>query len=157
MRVVSIPLRLSPHPTSPTSIASLRSFVSSCPFSSTFASSIFLTPSTPLARSPVRPPVRSPPARKKQLKRLKSPKARREARRDRKPSGFFARPAPRFSVLLGYCDPRWNCPGQLHRNLTSIRTYYLNRGSARRADDYQLVVAAGSPFCSCSFGRRYVT
>lgn len=28
---------------------------------------------------------------------------------------------------LGYCDPRWNCPGQLHRNLTSIRAYYLNR------------------------------
>lgn len=38
-----------------------------------------------------RPSVRSPLARKKQLKRLKSPKARREAKRDRKPPEFFAR------------------------------------------------------------------
>ena len=101
-----------------------------------------------------------PPTRKKQLKRLKSPKARREAKRDRKPCEFFAgvlfSTAPHlispFSTScslppsspagtenrsqqeepawgLGYCDWCWNCPGQLHRNLTSIRTYYLNRGS----------------------------
>jgi len=60
----------------------------------TFASSIFLAPSAPLARSPVR--HERPPARKKQLKRLKSPKAGRETKRDGKPSELFApRPARR--------------------------------------------------------------
>lgn len=121
-----------------------RVYSVSYPFS-TFVSSIFLAPS-------VRPSVRSPPARKKQLKRLKSPKAWREAKRDRKAfREFFARSAPRVGRSPpsgpGYCDSRWNCPGQLRWNLTSIRTYYLNRGSAP---------ASGSLFFSCSFRRRHV-
>lgn len=46
-------------------------------------------------------PVRqSPSTRKKQLKRLKSPKARREAKRDRKPCEFFAGCSSPFFYLL---------------------------------------------------------
>lgn len=138
----------------------MRIYPVSSPFS-TFAFSIFLAPSAASAR----PSVRSPSARKKQLKRLKSPKARQEAKRDRKPSEFFARLAPpppsvcaRFNRPsgLGYCDSRWNCPGQLHWNLTSIRTYYLNRGSARPCRRLPTEVASGSLFFSCFFSRRHV-
>ena len=72
-------------------------------FAATFVSSIFLSLLCTCVCMCVRlgQPVRqSPSTRKKQLKRLKSPKARREAKRDRKPCEFFAGCSSPFFYLL---------------------------------------------------------
>lgn len=72
-------------------------------FAATFVSSIFLSLLCTCVCMCVRldQPVRqSPSTRKKQLKRLKSPKARREAKRDRKPCEFFAWCSSPFFYLL---------------------------------------------------------
>ena len=129
-----------------------RIYPISSPFS-TFTSSIFLAPSALHAHSSVR---QESLGAQKAVKAIKVPESSARGETRQKASRVLCLSCsslfPRNPSELGYCEPQWNCPGQLRWNLTSIRTYYLNRGSTDDWQQRQLPIF----FFSCSFSRRHV-